>query len=111
MLSGCGCLQVPRILNPLVLVLDSLPALCRDPKLAAYVQSVWGGVEQCRRASKLTHPLFAVPEADLLSKATCSLSGEGLTCPGTPKLYGSRMYYFLNLLRPREALIGSPAEG
>lgn len=39
--------QVPRILNPLVLVLEGLPAICKDPKLAAYVQSVWGGAEQC----------------------------------------------------------------
>ena len=41
------CSQVPRILNPLVLVLEGLPAICKDPKLAAYVQSVWGGAEQC----------------------------------------------------------------
>ena len=40
--------QVPRILNPVVLVVDALPGLCRDPKLAAYVNSVWGGVEECR---------------------------------------------------------------
>ena len=25
--------QVPRILNPLVLVLEELPTLCRDPKV------------------------------------------------------------------------------
>ena len=40
--------QVPRILNPVVLVLDALPGLCADAKLAAYIKSMWGGVEECR---------------------------------------------------------------
>ena len=42
--------QVPRILNPVVLVLDQLPKLCRDPQVAAYVQAAFGGVEACRKA-------------------------------------------------------------
>ncbi|EFN59891.1 hypothetical protein CHLNCDRAFT_33435 [Chlorella variabilis] len=42
--------QVPRILNPTVLVLDELPKLCRDPQVAAYVQGAFGGVEPCRKA-------------------------------------------------------------
>jgi hypothetical protein len=42
--------QVPRILNPVVLVLDQLPKLCRDPQVAAYVQAAFGGVEPCRKA-------------------------------------------------------------
>ncbi|KAL4434628.1 hypothetical protein ABPG77_002751 [Micractinium sp. CCAP 211/92] len=42
--------QVPRILNPVVLVLDELPKLCRDPQVAAYVQGAFGGVEPCRKA-------------------------------------------------------------
>ncbi|KAL4447499.1 hypothetical protein ABPG75_004718 [Micractinium tetrahymenae] len=41
--------QVPRILNPVVLVLDELPKLCRDPQVAAYVQATFGGVEPCRK--------------------------------------------------------------
>jgi hypothetical protein len=41
---------VPRILNPVVLVLDQLPKLCRDPQVAAYVQAAFGGVEPCRKA-------------------------------------------------------------
>jgi len=44
----CRVRQVPRILNPVVLVLDALPGLCADVKLAAYIKSVWGGVEECR---------------------------------------------------------------
>jgi hypothetical protein len=43
-------LQVPRILNPVVLVLDSLPKLCRDAQLHAYVTSVFSSVEGCRKA-------------------------------------------------------------
>ena len=42
--------QVPRILNPVALVLDALPALCRDAQLASYVQAVFGSVEGCRCA-------------------------------------------------------------
>ncbi|CAL5219476.1 g1312 [Coccomyxa viridis] len=42
--------QVPRILNPVVLVLDALPKHCKDPKLAAYVHSMYGSVEGCRKA-------------------------------------------------------------
>ena len=43
-------MQVPRILNPVVLVLDALPKHCKDPKLASYVNSVFGSVEGCRKA-------------------------------------------------------------
>ncbi|KAK9909370.1 hypothetical protein WJX75_001113 [Coccomyxa subellipsoidea] len=42
--------QVPRILNPVVLVLDSLPKYCKDPHLNNYVNSVFGSVEGCRKA-------------------------------------------------------------
>ncbi len=42
---------MPRILNPVVLVLDALPGLCADAKLAAYIKSMWGGVEDCRRGT------------------------------------------------------------
>lgn len=45
-----AALQVPRILNPVVLVLDALPKHCKDPKLASYVNSVFGSVEGCRKA-------------------------------------------------------------
>ena len=43
-----GHWQVPRILNPVVLVLDELPKLCRDPTLNAYVASAFGSMEACR---------------------------------------------------------------
>lgn len=43
-------MQVPRILSPLVLVLDEIPRLCRaDPNIAAYIESAFGGVEECRK--------------------------------------------------------------
>ena len=49
--TSCACgLQVPRILNPVVLVLDALPKHCKDPKLASYVNSLFGSVEGCRKA-------------------------------------------------------------
>ena len=41
-------LQVPRILNPVVLVVDSLPDLCKDAQVNGYVESMFGSVEQCR---------------------------------------------------------------
>ena len=41
-------LQVPRILNPVVLVVDGLPDLCKDKQVKAYVDSTFGSVEQCR---------------------------------------------------------------
>lgn len=41
--------QVPRILNPVVLVLDELPKLYRDPHLQKYIDSTFGGVEACRK--------------------------------------------------------------
>ncbi|BDA42942.1 UPF0652 protein [Coccomyxa sp. Obi] len=45
--------QVPRILNPVVLVLDSLPQHCKDPHLRDYVTSVFGSLEGCRKAIAL----------------------------------------------------------
>lgn len=41
---------MPRILNPVVLVVDSLPKLCKDEKLEAYVKSLYGSVQACRCA-------------------------------------------------------------
>lgn len=40
--------QVPRILNPLVLVLGELPGMCRDPAILQYVEGCFGSVEECR---------------------------------------------------------------
>ncbi|KAL6771975.1 hypothetical protein ACKKBG_A28500 [Auxenochlorella protothecoides x Auxenochlorella symbiontica] len=42
--------QVPRILGPLVLVLEALPTLCRDRAVRAYVEAVHGSVAGCRGA-------------------------------------------------------------
>ncbi|KAG2500287.1 hypothetical protein HYH03_001865 [Edaphochlamys debaryana] len=42
--------QVPRILNPVVSVLEELPKLYRDPNLRSYIDSTFGGVEQCRKS-------------------------------------------------------------
>ncbi|KAK9821755.1 hypothetical protein WJX81_004208 [Elliptochloris bilobata] len=42
--------QVPRILNPVVLVVDALPELCCEPKLNAYVCSLYGSAEGARKA-------------------------------------------------------------
>ena len=50
-------LQVPRILNPVVLVVDALPDLCKDTQVRAYVDSAFGSVEQCRQAH-LLHDLL-----------------------------------------------------
>jgi len=41
--------QVPRILNPLVLVLDELPRLAKDPAVKQFIDSAYGGVEACRK--------------------------------------------------------------
>jgi hypothetical protein len=40
---------VPRILNPVVAVLDELPKLYRDTRLQQYIDSTFGGLEACRR--------------------------------------------------------------
>ena len=40
--------QVPRILNPVVLVVDGLSDLCKDKQVKAYVESTFGSVDQCR---------------------------------------------------------------
>eukprot|EP00798_Chlamydomonas_sp_ICE-L_P010312 gene10312-8243_t len=42
--------QVPRILNPTVLVLEELPNLYKDVNLAKYIDDTFGGVEQCRKS-------------------------------------------------------------
>lgn len=42
--------QVPRILNPLVLVLEEIPKLYRDPHLQQYINSTFGGIDTCRKA-------------------------------------------------------------
>lgn len=42
--------QVPRILNPVVAVMDALPRLGRDPQIKAYMEAAFGGAEAARRA-------------------------------------------------------------
>lgn len=43
-------MQVPRILNPLVQVLDDIPRMCeKDAKVAEYVEATFGGPEACRQ--------------------------------------------------------------
>ncbi|KAF6251139.1 hypothetical protein COO60DRAFT_669352 [Scenedesmus sp. NREL 46B-D3] len=42
--------QVPQILNPVVLVLDELPRLGQNPQLGAYIASVFGSVDNARKA-------------------------------------------------------------
>jgi hypothetical protein len=37
--------QVPRILNPIVIVLKGLPAIMKDPKLRQYVENTFGSEE------------------------------------------------------------------
>lgn len=41
--------QVPRILNPVVAVLDELPKLYRDRDVRQYIDSAYGGLEECRK--------------------------------------------------------------
>lgn len=50
---GMVLLQVPRILNPVVLVVDSLPDLCKDQQVKGYVESLFGSVEQCRQVGAI----------------------------------------------------------
>lgn len=41
---------MPQILNPVVLVVDELPKLARDPKLAAYINATYGSCEAAQKA-------------------------------------------------------------
>ena len=43
-------IQVPRILNPLVIVLEELPRLAKDPALRSFLDEAYGGWEACRKA-------------------------------------------------------------
>lgn len=40
--------QVPRILNPVVLAVDALPELYKDPHVRKHVDSIYGDVETAR---------------------------------------------------------------
>lgn len=42
--------QVSRILNPIVLVIQELPNLVKDPGLKAYVDAQFGSVEKCQKS-------------------------------------------------------------
>lgn len=44
------CLQVPRILNPVVLIVDEIPKMAKDPKIRAYIDSMFQDVEGCRKS-------------------------------------------------------------
>lgn len=42
--------QVPRILNPVVLVLDEIPKVAKDPHVRQYIDSAFGSVDGCIKA-------------------------------------------------------------
>jgi hypothetical protein len=41
--------QVPRILNPTALVVARVEELCEDDGLRQYVESTFGGIDECRK--------------------------------------------------------------
>eukprot|EP00890_Picochlorum_soloecismus_P000937 jgi/Picsp_1/1844/NSC_05311-R1_protein len=41
--------QVPRILNPIVLVLDEIPRIVKDPGVSNFISSSFGSVDRCRK--------------------------------------------------------------
>ncbi|CAO3672297.1 unnamed protein product [Umbelopsis vinacea] len=41
--------QVAKILNPIILTLDQLDDLCKDDGIDEYVQTTFGGVDQCKK--------------------------------------------------------------
>ena len=41
--------QVPRILNPVALVVSNVDELCEDAGLRAYVDATFGGAEACKK--------------------------------------------------------------
>lgn len=48
-------LQVPRILNPVVSVLEELPKLYRDPNLGTYIDSTFG---ECQKEGRMDSALW-----------------------------------------------------
>ena len=89
-----GVGQVPRILNPVVLVLDALPGLCADVNLAAYIKSMWGGVEECRcgRAAMYGHVL-AADHCPRIMMAADRILCQHVACI-TPQCRACSMYIF-----------------
>ena len=67
-------LQVPRILNPVVLVLEALPKLCKDGRIDHLVRSSWGDIDQCRSAPRMCchTPSSTSPAAEELAAAESS---------------------------------------
>jgi len=62
---------VPRILNPVALVVDALPDLCREPKLNAYVCSLYGSAEGARCAPRAPAPAAAPRPAAGVGAGVC----------------------------------------
>ena len=78
-------MQVPRILNPVVLVLESLPKLCKDPRIHQLVQSSWGGIDECRCclcsvSRQLAAPLRALPALSDIAVDGCSVAVLAAAC-------------------------------
>lgn len=53
--------QVPRILNPVVLVLDELPQLAKDPAIRAYIDGAFGESPVLHCNIQLSSPLGLAP--------------------------------------------------
>ncbi len=73
----CRPLQVPRILNPVVSVLDELPVICeRDTNIRAYIHSTFGSVDACRRHILTDFCRHAFDGACLLAVQVHAVRGE-----------------------------------
>lgn len=90
-------LQVPRILNPVVLVVDALPDLCKDTQVRAYVDSAFGSEEQCRQAQLLYHLLCVCV---CVTAQAVSLLMHSQRTGGSDTTNASRQHCSLPLLYP-----------
>lgn len=41
--------QVPRIINPIIIAIEGIDKLVKDPGLKMYIEKVFGGAEACKK--------------------------------------------------------------
>jgi len=87
--------QVPRILNPVVLVASQLEKLCEDEGLRAYVESTFGGVERCRKTilADFFRHAFDGSGADNFFDAGSCIDGRLTSCWNWANKIEKKSYY------------------
>jgi len=84
--------QVPRILNPMVLAIEGIDRIARDPFVYKYIEDAFGGVSTLKKSKPPPSPVHPHP-ATLNTPPTYSCPPLSLLDIGAPRFLPVLVHY------------------